>query len=97
MSQAKAFYRQRYSGSSYARKENIAIDILATYRYSGWKIIQSIRITSRLPVQNKEVEPIEPVQMNIYQSDTCVKGLTWLHLDNEPRFQERQQVKDQHS
>ena len=38
---------------------------------------------------NKEVEPVEPVQMNIYQSNTYRKDLSWLHLDDEPRVQER--------
>ena len=31
--------------------------------------------------------------MNIYQSITCRKDLSWLHLDDEPRVQERQEVK----
>ena len=43
------------------------------------------------------MEPVEPVQMNIYQSNTYRKDLSWLHLDNEPRVQERQHVKDQQS
>ena len=42
-----------------------------------------------------EVEPVEPVQMNIYQSNTYRKDLSWLHFDDEARIQERQQVKDQ--
>ena len=44
-----------------------------------------------------EVEPVQPVQMNIYQSNTYRKPLSWLFFVNEPRFQERQQVKDQQS
>ena len=35
--------------------------------------------------------------MNIYQSNTYRKDLSWLHFDNEPRVQERQQQKDQQS
>ena len=35
--------------------------------------------------------------MNIYQSNTYKKDLTWLHFDDKPRAQERQQVKDQQS
>ena len=42
-----------------------------------------------------KVKPVEPVQMNIYQSNTYRKDLTWLHFDNELSLQERQQVKDQ--
>ena len=39
--------------------------------------------------------PVESVQINIYQSNTCRKDLSWLNLHDEPRVQERQQVKDQ--
>ena len=37
----------------------------------------------------KDVEPVGPVLMNIYQSNTYRKDLSWLHFDNEPRVQER--------
>ena len=37
----------------------------------------------------KEVEPVEPAQMNIYQSNTYRKSLSWLQFDHEPRAQER--------
>ena len=46
---------------------------------------------------NKEVEPVQPVQMNTYQSTAYRKHLSWLHFDDEPMVQERQQVKDQQS
>ena len=36
------------------------------------------------------MELAEPVQMNIYQSNTYKKDLNWLHFDDEPRVQERQ-------
>ena len=39
-----------------------------------------------------EVEPVGPVQMKIYQSNTCRKDLSWVHFDDEPRVQERQQI-----
>ena len=29
---------------------------------------------------NKEVKPVEPVQMNIYQSNVYRKDLSWLHF-----------------
>ena len=48
-------------------------------------------------LENKEEEPVELVQMNIYQSNTYRKDLSWLHLDDEPRVQERQQMVDQQS
>ena len=44
---------------------------------------------------NKEVEPVEPVQMDIYQSNTYRKDLSWPHFASWPGVQERQQVKDQ--
>ena len=46
---------------------------------------------------NKKVEPVEPIQMNTYQSNTYRKDLSWLHFDDEPRVQERWQEKDQQS
>ena len=47
--QRKAFYSQRISDSSCARKETADIAILVTSRNGDKKIMQSIRITSRLP------------------------------------------------
>ena len=41
------------------------------------------------------MEPVQPVQMNIYQSNTYTKDLSWLYFDDKPRVQERQQVKGQ--
>ena len=46
-------------------------------------------------LENKEKEPVKPAQMNIYQSNTYRKDLNWLYSDDEPRIQERQQVKGQ--
>ena len=43
------------------------------------------------------MQPVEPVQMNIYKSNTYRKELNWQHSDDEPRAQERQGVKDQQS
>ena len=54
--------------------------------------MQSLRISSRPSGQIKEVEPVEPVQMNIYQTNTYRKELRWLHFNNEARVQEMQQV-----
>ena len=42
-----------------------------------------------------KVEPVQPVHMNIFQSNTYRKDLLWLHFYDEPMFQERPQVKDQ--
>ena len=95
ISQRKAFYRQRIPEFSCARKETVDIDILATSRNGHRKIMQSIRITSRPPSRKKEVEPVEPVLKNIYQSNTYRKDLSWPQFDDEARIQEKQQVKDQ--
>ena len=43
------------------------------------------------------MEPVEPVLKNIYQSNTYGKYLSWSHFEDEPRVQEKQQVKDQPS
>ena len=43
------------------------------------------------------MEPVEPVLKNIYQSNTYRKDLSWPHFNDEPRVQEKQQVKDQQS
>ena len=37
------------------------------------------------------MEPVDPVQMNIYQSNTYRKDFSCLHFNDEPRLQERQQ------
>ena len=76
----KAFYRHRIPESSCAKKEMADIDILVTSRNGDRKIMQSIRIMSSLTFQNKEVEPVEPVHMNIYQSNTYRRELCWLIL-----------------
>ena len=46
-------------------------------------------------MENKEVEPMQPVQMNISQSNTYGIDFSWLNFKDEPMIQERQQVKDQ--
>ena len=38
---------------------------------------------------------VQQVQINIYQSNTCRKDLSWLHFDDQQRVRERQHVKDQ--
>ena len=35
--------------------------------------------------ENEKVEPFQPIQMNIYQSNIYRKDLSWLHFDDEPR------------
>ena len=49
----------------------------------------STRITSGPLLKKKEVQTVLPLQMNIYQSNTYRKDLSWLHFDDEQRVQER--------
>ena len=88
--QGKAFHRRRMF--SHARQETVDID-----RNGDRKIMQSIRITSRRPWRKKEVEPVQSVLNNMYQSNTYRKDLSWPHFNDAPRAQEKQQVKDQQS
>ena len=60
--------------SSLRGKETVDIDIFVTSRNGDRKIMQSIRVTSR-PLEKREVEPVEPVLKNIYQSNTYRKDL----------------------
>ena len=52
--QKKPFYRLRIPGFSCARKETADIDIHVTSRNGYRKIMQSIRITSRLPLGKRK-------------------------------------------
>ena len=84
ISQRKTFCGQRIPESSCERKETVDIEILITSRRnSDRKIMQPIRITSEL------AEPVQPVQMNIYQSNSYRNDLSWLHFDDEPRVKRR--------
>ena len=50
-----------------------------------------------MSLENKELEPVQPVQMNIYQGNNYRKDLSRLHFNNDSRVQERLQGKDQQS
>ena len=41
------------------------------------------------------MEPVQVVQINIYQINTYRKDLSWLHVIDEPTTQKRQQGKEQ--
>ena len=47
-----------------------------------------------MSLKNKELEPLKPVQMDMYQSNIYRKGLILLHFNDEPEVQEKQQVTD---
>ena len=55
------------------------------------------QINQQISLKNKEVEPVGPVQVNIYQSNTYRKHLSRQHFIDGPRVPERQLVKDQQS
>ena len=55
----------------------------------------SCNLSEKTSLKNKEVEPGDPIQMNIYQSNTYKKYLRLLHFDDKSKVQERQHVKDQ--
>ena len=88
-----AFYRQRIPEFSCARKETVDIDIFVTSRNGHRKIMQSIGIMSRPPSRKRKWNQLS----QFYQSNTYRKDLSWPHFDNDPRVQEKQQVKDQQS
>ena len=48
-------------------------------------------------LDNKKVEPVQPVQVNIYESHTFRKDLPWLHFDVWSRAEEKHQLYNQQS
>ena len=63
------------------------------------KISKSMNLSNLIPtcktsLENKEVESVQQVQMNIYQSNR--KDLRWLHFYDDPKVQERPQMLDQY-
>ena len=88
--------RQGIPECSCARKEIVNIDILVKSRNGNRKIMQSIyQNNEQTSLEKKEVEPVEPVLKNIYQSNTTFrKDLSRPNFDDQPRVQEKQQVKD---
>ena len=61
----KAFYRHRIPESSCERKKTVDIDIFVTAKNGDRRIMKSIGIISDF----KETEPVQSVQINIYQSN----------------------------
>ena len=92
MGQRKVFYEQRIPESSCVRKETFDIDICITSR-NQWQKNHVIYQNN----ENMELKPVEPVQMSIYQSNAYRKDLSLLYFDDEPRVQDRQQMKHQQS
>ena len=94
--QRKSFYRQRIPESSSASSHRHPdIDILVTSRNGDRKNHESYQNNDLTSLEKKEVEPVEPVLKNIYQSNIYRNDLSWPHFNNEKRVQEKQQVKEQ--
>ena len=74
--------------SSCARNEMVDIDVLETSRKSGRKIMQSIRITSRLSLRKRKWDQLS----QFWRTSTKIP-----HFHNEASVQEKQQVKGQQS
>ena len=72
--QRKEFYQQTIPDASCVRREIVDLDTLVTSRNCNRKIIQQTFL------ENKEVEPIEPIQMNICQNIADRRELNWLHF-----------------
>ena len=61
--QRKAFYRKRFPESSCARKKIVDINILVTSR-NGDEKFAIYEKSEQTSLENKELEPVQPVQMN---------------------------------
>ena len=77
------------------REETVDIDILVTSRNADIKIMQSMRITSRPPSRARKWKQFSWFRRTTTNVIPREKTLSWQHFDNEPRVEERQQVKDQ--
>ena len=93
--QKKAFYRQRIPESRFARKK------VCIHPYNIEDQLQKNQAiyqnNEQIPLEKKEVEPLEPVQLNIDQSSTYQEMLAGYISTMWPRLHEKQEVKDQQS
>ena len=71
--------------SSSVRTETVDTDILET-SMNGDKNHAIYHNDKQISLEDKEVEPAEPVQMNIYESNTYRKESSWLHFNNKSRI-----------
>ena len=78
----KTFYRQRLPVSGCPGKETIDINILVTSRNGDRKVVQFMH-NEQTSHEKKGVEPVQPFQMIIYQSNTT-GDFSWLHFNDEP-------------
>ena len=87
--QWKAFYKQRIPESSCVRKEMVDMNILVTSMNGDSKIMQSIRIMSRPPSRKRKWNQLS----QLWSTSTKVIPIEKTYFNNEPRVQEKQQVK----
>ena len=91
--QRKAFYRQRIPKFSYPW-----LDIHVKSGNGDRKIMQSIRIMSRHLSRIRKWNHLSQFRRTSTKvSNTHRKDLSWLHFDDEPKVQERQQGQNQES
>ena len=77
MDKRKEFYMQRIPEASCVSKKTVDIDILVTSGNGDRKIMQTNRINKQTSLENREMELVEPVQLqkNRYYSNTYRKKL----------------------
>ena len=84
--QRKAFYKQWIPERSCARKETVSIDILVMSSTGYRKIMQSIRITSKLDSKTRKWNKLS--QFRWTSTKVVAIEKTWQHFDGQPRVQE---------
>ena len=92
--QRKAFHTQRTPESTCAWKETVDIDILVTSRKGDRKLMQSIRITSRPHSRKRMWNQLSQFCRTSTKVIPMGKDVSCPHFSDEPRVQEKHQVKD---
>ena len=66
-------------------KRCLLISELKPFRSRSKQNITQVEPGMKIDLQREQEQPVQPIQINIYQSNTYRKELSWLHFDNEPR------------
>lgn len=72
------------------RKKRFDIDILISSTDTKRKIRFIYQNNEQTLHEDKEAEPVQPVHMNIHQSNSYRKLFSWIHFGDELRVQKRQ-------
>ena len=75
-------------------KETNDINILIISTIGGRKNHATYKNKELISHKNKDAELFQPVQKKIYQRNTYRRELSRLHLKDEPRVQEKPQLKE---